>query len=687
VLYEMLVGEPPYTGPTAQTIVAKRLSDPIPSARRIRPAVPEALDRLVHNALAPLPADRLASAAALQSRLEAIPAASAETTAAAQPSPVENNGRRLALGAVGILLVAAAIAFLARRTRLPAAGPAGPAAAAAAAAPAAPLLAVLPFENLGDSSDAYFADGVSDAVRGKLVRLPGLGVIARGSSLQFRSASASPDSVARALGVRYLLMGTVRWAKARGGTARVEVSPELVEVRSGAPPASRWQQPFEAALTDVFQVQADIATRVAEALDLALSRPAQRQLAEQPTRDLAAYDAYIKGEAVSQGMGVRDVPTLLRADSLYASAVARDSSFGLAWARLATGHVLVYYNGVPDPAEADAARRALARAEALAPTAPETFLARVTYEAGIPFDNVAALAAAERGLARTPDSPELLVAAALAERGLGRWDAALAHLERAKLFDPRSFAVAERLGRLLAFQRRWERARVELDRALSLAPTALNAIDLKVFTYLGEGDTASARRTIVAAAPLVGRARLAAFLASVGDLYWALDRDDQRLVLSLGPAAFNGDRSAWGMALAQIHRLLGDSAGAKAYADSARIALEAQLRAAPNDPQRHVILGLALAYLGRASQGIRESERGAALLPVSKDAYFGAYLQHVLVYTYIAAGRHEEALDGIERLLAIPYVLSPGILSVDPAFAPLRANPRFRGLVEGAEQR
>jgi eukaryotic-like serine/threonine-protein kinase len=684
VLYEMLAGEPPYTGPTAQTIVAKRLSDPVPSVRRLRPAVPEALDRLVRDALAPLPADRLASAAAFQTGLEAIPAASAETTAAPLRSPVASRWRTLAIGAAGVLVVAAAIAVAARRARTTTASSVVTSASTATVAPAEPMLAVLPFENLGDSSNAYFADGVADAVRGKLVRLPGLGVIARGSSLQFRHTSASPDSVARVLGVRYLLMGTVRWAKAKDGIARVEVSPELVEVRPGAPAASRWQQPFDAALTDVFQVQADIATRVAEALDLALTRPVQQELAEQPTRDLAAYDAYLKGEAVSQGMGVRDVPTLLRADSLYARAVAGDSGFGLAWARLATGHVLVYYNGVPDPAEADAARRALARAEALAPTAPETFLARVTYEAGIPFDNVAALAAAERGLARTPDSPELLVAAALAERGLGRWDAALGHLERAKLFDPRSFAVAERLGRVLAFQRRWERARVELDRALSLAPTALNAIDLKVFTYLGEGDTAGARRTIAAAAPLVGRQTLAAFLASVGDLYWALDRDDQRLVLSLGPEAFNGDRASWGMTLAQIHHLFGDSAEARAYADSARTALEAQLRAAPNDAQRHAMLGLALAYLGRLSQGIREGERGVALMPVSKDAHFGPYLQHVLVNTYIVAGRHEQALDGIERLLEIPYILSPGLLRVDPTFAPLRANPRFRRLVEGA---
>ena len=187
-----------------------------------------------------------------------------------------------------------------------------------------------------------------------------------------------------------------------------------------------------------------------------------------------------------------------------------------------------------------------------------------------------------------------------------------------------------------------------------------------MFTYLGEGDTAGARRTIAAAAPLVGRQTLAAFLASVGDLYWALDRDDQRLVLSLGPEAFNGDRSSWGMALAQIYRLFGDSAEARAYADSARIALEAQLRAAPNDAQRHVMLGLALAYLGRPDEGIREGERGVALLPLSRDAYFGAYLQHVLANTYVVAGRQEQALDRIERLLEIPYVLSPRVAQRGP---------------------
>jgi TolB-like protein len=130
------------------------------------------------------------------------------------------------------------------------------------AEPAGPRrVAVLPFENLGRLEDAYFADGVTDAVRGKLAALPNLQVTARSSSSQYKQTTKSSQQIGRELGVEYILTGTVRWAKGAGGQSRVQVSPELVQVATAS---TKWQQPFDAALTDVFQVQADIAGRVAE---------------------------------------------------------------------------------------------------------------------------------------------------------------------------------------------------------------------------------------------------------------------------------------------------------------------------------------------------------------------------------------------------------------------------------------
>jgi hypothetical protein len=120
----------------------------------------------------------------------------------------------------------------------------------------------------------------------------------------------------------------------------------------------------------------------------------------------------------------------------------------------------------------------------------------------------------------------------------------------------------------------------------------------------------------------------------------------------------------------------------RVYADSARLALEAQLRAEPDDWQRHSILGLALAYLGRKTDAIREGQRGVALMPISRDAYFGPYSQLQLVRIHLLTGDPELALDHLEPLLRIPFYVSAGWLRIDPTFDPLREHPRFQRLLE-----
>ena len=129
----------------------------------------------------------------------------------------------------------------------------------------------------------------------------------------------------------------------------------------------------------------------------------------------------------------------------------------------------------------------------------------------------------------------------------------------------------------------------------------------------------------------------------------------------------------------------GDASNVRTYAEEARKAFEAQLRASPDDPGRRAALGLALAYLGRKEEAIREGERGVVLDPISKDTAQGPYFQHQLARIYILVGEPEKALDQLEPLLKIPYFLSPGWLKIDPNFDPLRGNPRFQKLVAGAK--
>ena len=137
---------------------------------------------------------------------------------------------------------------------------------------------------------------MTDAVRGKLDRLPGLQVIASSSSSQYKGTTKTPQQIGQELGVQYLLVGTVRWEKSDGH------QPGAGEPRAGPgrrPAPTRWQQPFDAAITDVFQVQADIAGRWPRRSTWRWARASVRRWREKPTQNLAAYDAFLKGEEVS----------------------------------------------------------------------------------------------------------------------------------------------------------------------------------------------------------------------------------------------------------------------------------------------------------------------------------------------------------------------------------------------------
>jgi tetratricopeptide (TPR) repeat protein len=203
--------------------------------------------------------------------------------------------------------------------------------------------------------------------------------------------------------------------------------------------------------------------------------------------------------------------------------------------------------------------------------------------------------------------------------------------------------------------------------------------------FLAEGDLPGARAALKATSGRVEPTALVAYVANYQDLVWVLDEEQRELLLRLTPSAFDDDRSTWALCLAQAYALKGIEANVRTHAEEARKAIEEQLLEAPNDAGRRASLGLALAYLGRKEEAIREGERGVALDPVSKDAQNGPYYQHQLARIYILVGEPEKALDQLEPLLKIPYYLSPRWLAIDPNFDPLRKNPRFQKLVAAAK--
>jgi tetratricopeptide (TPR) repeat protein len=314
---------------------------------------------------------------------------------------------------------------------------------------------------------------------------------------------------------------------------------------------------------------------------------------------------------------------------------------------------------------------------------PDARLALAGYQRDVKGDMARAREESEVVLRLDPRNAQALGSIAVLDAIAGQWDSTVVHARQATRLDPLSSLAALRLGSALRKLHRFGEARAELDRGLSLAPAALSLLESRVMVELTAGNLDSARAVLRGASTQIEPNALLAYLGNYWDLFWVLDDAQQRLLLTLTPAEFDGDRATWAIVLAQTYWLRGDQARTRAFADTARVATLETLKSAPGDAQRLLFLGLAQAYLGQKAEAIRNAERGAATLLPTQDALTGAYYQHVLIRTYILAGEYEKALDHLEPLLKMPYDLSPAWLRIDPNFAPLKGNPRFDRLVAG----
>jgi serine/threonine-protein kinase len=661
LLYEMLAGEAPFTGPSTQAIIARLMTESPRPLTTTRATVSRQLAGAVEQAMSKSPADRPATAADFARLLEST------ATMPATALPASRPLSRWAIGAVLTVVALLGAAFGTYWFRHRPNDDGGDR-----------KIAVLPFENAGSSDDEYFAEGMTDEVRSRLSTIRGLRVTARTSSAQYRRSTKSPREIGRELEVQYLLTGTVRWSKANG-VSRVRVTPELIDVSNED---QRWSEPYDTVMSDVFAIQASIASRVAEALNVALAAPMQAALAERPTSSLDAYDEFLKGQEITASLGNTDPPTLLKGLEHYEAAVALDSSFARAWSAVARSYGILSANG-PRKEWVERARVAAERTTQLAPDRPEARLAMGSYLDNIRLDYDGAGREYREGLKRDPNNADLLGAMSGTEARLGKIEDALAHRKQAALLDPRSVTANRQLAGAYHALRRFGEELPVWDRTLALSPGNLPIIQAKAAALVDVGMLDSVHALINEQLKAVDTTALLVRFSMFGEMMWTLPPDLWPKIVTLTAGDFGNDKGHWGLKLGHTYRLLGDTVRAKMLGDTARLAFEAQLKEFPERAQLHELLARALALGGHKAEAIAEAERSLALRETSLDVTLRPYVHFQVARVFVQSGEYDKALDLLEPLLTTYYSdVTPSSLRLDPTFVPLAGNPRYQRMIK-----
>lgn len=541
------------------------------------------------------------------------------------------------------------------------------------------MIAVLPFDNLGSPDDNYFADGMTEEITARLAGIQSLGLISRTSTLQYKKTAKPIKQIGKELGVDYVLEGSVRWQPVSAGRKLVRITPQLIRVSDDS---HMWADVYEEDSAEIFRIQSSIAEQVVNALEITLQGGERRSLEAQPTKNLDAYDFYLRGKDYANRTGWEEDQRL--AAEMYEKAVELDPAFALAWAGLSMANTRLYFI-LEDPSGArlKAGKEAVETALRLAPELPEAHLALGYYYYWGLRDYDQALR--EFAIARKgqPSNADLEEAAGFVQRRQGRFDEALATLKRAAELDPRSPTRAWEVAGTLLDMRRYREAEHYFDRAISLAPETSTFYTSKFQLYLNwDGDTAKAKAAVSNGIERAGEAELLANLSGfLGStlVVRVMGEDFRARLARLQVDAFEGDTAGYFESRAELYVADGKDALAHAYADSTRAFWERRVESRPGEGEFHARLGYVLALLGRKEEALREARRGVELLPLSKDAL--SWTPWWLALVLGRVGDDDAAVDELETLVSVPASFSPSFFRIDPRLDPLRDNSRFQKLV------
>jgi TolB-like protein/cytochrome c-type biogenesis protein CcmH/NrfG len=531
-------------------------------------------------------------------------------------------------------------------------------------------IAVLPFENLSeDKSNAYFAEGVQDEILTRLAKVADLKVISRTSTQQFKSAPENLPEVAKKLGVMNVLEGSVQKA---GDQVRVNV--QLINALNDS---HLWAETYDRKLVDLFQVETDIAQKIAGALEAKLSGREKKDISGVGSKNPEAYDAYLHGLALSRSSMQSDVDKSIR---YLRRAVELDPNFAEAWAELSIGESFKYFVAQTNEAQKQRAEAAVETARRLAPDSVDTHgaLGLFYYYCLKDFDR--ALSELQIAKERDPNNATTIFSISLVKRRQGKIDEAIALQDQAAKLDPLNSDIWTNLAGSYRGMRKIPEAQGFFDRALSISPDDLGVIAQKAETFLAQGNADAAWKILsgVSFPPTE-----LGFATTIKALVYQrrFKEAEEMITAALGnknlPPLF---RAVGLTGLARLNDGRGDRAGAHPLF----IQAEAELKKLHANGDNSLLLLDSLIEV-EAGLGHREEVNQLAqetMAKVRPDLWESPHEEEVIARAYVVLGDLDRAFPMLEHVLSVPYVaaLTPAMLRIDPAWDSVRNDPRFQKL-------
>jgi serine/threonine protein kinase/Tfp pilus assembly protein PilF len=458
LLYEMISGRRPFEGEYDQAILYSLVNEEPEPLTALRTGLPMELERIVNKCLAKSADERYQHADELHVDLHQCQRAlaSGKSDSVSRVSRKRIRKSRHLIPAAVVLVAAIGLAYF-TDLFLP---------TQEDQSTERIMLAVLPFENLGEPEDAYFADGISDEILTKLSTIPQLGVIARESSFKYRSDEKSIAEIGQELGVQYILRGDIRWQRMAEGASRVRITPKLISVVENT---NAWANIYDEKLEEIFAVQANVAEQITEALDIALLAPERQSLRARPTETLEAYDYYLQGMPYFRRSTQQDLQI---AEQMFERAVDLDAKFALAYARLSEVHSSIYwYHFDRSDERLIKAKWAADLAFELKPELPDAHRAAAFYYYWGLLDYDKALEHFAIARRYRPNDSYINLGIGSVWRRKGKLEKAVAYHQKALEVDPHSALLALNLANSYVLLRNYAHVERYFDRANLLDPS------------------------------------------------------------------------------------------------------------------------------------------------------------------------------------------------------------------------